>query len=287
MEWTGGTPETFFIDGLPYRAWNEPDLSWLASYGRVFQVMDQQIAGLLCFGVEGRYGRLLIKYAGARTVSGRIKPSEAMYALEDAMGLYAYDHPALLRPLAHGPAGGGYAAIFPWRDAPPLRRVPPDGAVRNRARHLPLRRSLTMLDGIFDLHALLAAEGLIASDFHDAHLLVDFEQDQLLLWHMDGYLRKPAVNDRGRLPGSSRFMAPEEYALNAPLDEATTVYNLGALAFEFFGDNEDRSKAAWSGPEGLFEVASRATQESRARRYPSMRAFLSAWRQAVGQSWLR
>ena len=280
-------PSTFLIDGLPYQAWAEPDLSWLAGYGQVFRVMDRQSPAHLLFGVEGRYGKLFIKYAGARTVHYRGKPTDAIFALQSAMRLYQVDHPALLRPLAHGPAGGGYAAVFPWRGDSFLRSTPPDGAVRARVRHLSLQRSLKMLDMVFDLHVTLAAEGLIAGDFSDSHLLIDFERDEAVMWDIDQYRQKPAVNNKGRMKGSSRFMAPEEYALGAALDEATTVYNLGALAFEFFGDAQDRSINTWAGPQALYPVARRAVRESKADRFPSLRAFLSAWRQAVGSSWLR
>ena len=280
-------PSTFLIDGIPYQAWTEPDLSWLSGYGRVFRVMDRQSAAHLLFGVEGRYGRLFIKYAGARTVNYRGKPTDAIFSLQSAMRLYRYDHPALLRPLAHGPAGGGYAAVFPWRGDGFLRSTPPDSTVRNRLRHLSLHRSLKMLDMVFDLHLMLASEGLIAGNFSDSSLLIDFERNEAVVWDIDQYRQKPAANDKGRLRGSSRFMAPEEYVLGAALDESTTVYDMGALAFAFFGDGEERTQAAWTGPLPLYAVAKRAVQESKADRFPSLRSFLNAWRQAVGQSWLR
>ncbi len=280
-------PQTYTIDGLPYQAWEEPDLGWLAPYGRVFQVMDRQSPAHLLFGVEGRYGKLFVKYAGARTVNFRGKPSEAVYALQSAMPLYRVEHPALLRPLAHGPAGGGYAVLFPWRGDGFLRSNPPDPTVRSRVRHLSLQRSLKMLDMVFDLHLTLAGEGYIAGNFSDTQLLIDFERDEAIVWDIDQYRKKPAANDKGRLRGSSRFMAPEEYVLGAALDESTTVYSMGALAFAFFGENDERSASAWSGPQALYAVARRAVQESKADRYPSLRSFLTAWRQAVGQSWIR
>ena len=280
------TPQTFTIDGVPYRAWNEPDLSWIAGYGRVFRVMDRQSAAHLLFGVEGPYGRLFIKYAGARTVNYRGKLSDAVFSLQNAMRLYRFDHPALLRPLAHGPAGGGYAAIFPWRGDGFLRSIPPDSTVRRRVRHLAPDRSLKMLDMVFDLHLMLASEGLIAGNFSDSQILIDFERDEAVLWDIDLYREKPAANDKSRLRGQSRYMAPEEYVLGAALDESTTVYNMGALAFAFLGDEEERSQTSWFGPQALYPVARRAVQESKADRYPSLRAFLNAWRQAVGQSWL-
>ena len=278
------SPQTFTIGGLPYQAWAEPDLAWLSGYGQVFRVMDRQAPAFLLFGVDGPYGRLLIKYAGARTVNYRGKPTDAVFALRKAMSLYQYEHPALLRLLAHGPAGDGYAAIFPWRGDGFLRSNPPDPAVRTRVRHLSIQRSLKMLDSVFDLHQILGEEGYIAGNFSDSSLLIDFERDEAIVWDIDQYRRKPAANDKGRLRGSSRFMAPEEYVLGAPLDESTTVYSLGALAFTFFGDEETRAQASWSGPPALYAVARRAVSESKSDRFPSVRSFLNAWRKAVGQS---
>ena len=273
----------FRIDGIPFQLRQETDLSWLRAYGKVFCVLDQQFSGNLCFGVDGPFGRLFIKYAGARTVNYRGKPSEAVFMLQKAMPLYAFQHPALTRLLGHGQAGDGYAAIFAWRDAMPLRPQPYDSAALDTLRRLPVTCSLGMLDMVFDLHAHLAVNGLIAVDFHDGNVLLDFSRNEAIVCDIDLYRQKPVFNDKGRMRGSSRFMAPEEYELNAVLDESTTAYNMGALAFEFFGSNLDRSKNTWIAPHPLWEVASKATRESKADRYPSMRAFLDAWRDAVGR----
>ena len=270
------------IDGIPYRVRQKTDLRWLQNYGRVFCVLDQQFSGNLCFGVEGPYGRLFIKYAGARTVNYRGRPSEAVSTLEGAMAFYQNKHPALTELLAHGPAGEGYAAVFAWRDALPLRPIPGTPGVRESVRRLPPVSSLKMLDMVFDLHAQLAGNGLVASDFHDGNVLIDLRALQAVVCDIDLYRRKPAVNDRGRMRGSSRFMAPEEYMRGAILEETTTVYNMGALAFEFFGENQERSKESWTGPGLLFPIAKKATQEAKADRFPSMRSFLDAWRAAVG-----
>ena len=273
---------TFLIDGIPYTALTEPDLRWLRPYGTVFKVIDRQFSGNLCFGVEGRYGRLFVKYAGAHTVNYRGKPENAVFFLKNAMPLYNRSHPALSRLLAHGPAGDGYAAIFTWRDALPLRSAYGPSA-GDRVRRLPLEKSLRMLDMVFDLHLNLAQDGIVAVDFYDGNVLIDFDRDEALVCDIDLYRRKPAFNDRGRMWGSSRFMAPEEYELGAALDETTTEYNMAALAFAFYGDNSDRSRSAWRAPYCLWDVAHRALAEDKADRYPSMRAFLDAWREAVGR----
>lgn len=274
----GPEPQVFSVDGVPYRALAETDLAWLKTYGRVFAVWDELPSGNLCFGVEGAFGRLFVKYAGARTLYSRGAPEDAALLLRNAMPLYDLTHPALTRLLAHGPAGEGYAAVYVWRDAPALS----DPAIQALARRLPPRRSLKMLDMVFDLHACLAGEGLTAVEFWDGNVLMDFVRDEAVVCDIDLYRQKPAFNDRGRMWGSGRFMAPEEYCLGAPLDECTNVYNMGALAFAFFGDGEDRSEKAWFGPAPLFPVARRAVQEDRKKRYPSLRAFLDAWREAVG-----
>ena len=148
-------------------------------------------------------------------------------------------------------------------------------------------RTLKMLDGVFELHAFLAAEGYIAVDFSDENLLVNFDRDEMIVCDIDLYRKKPAVNNRGRMQGSSRFLSPEEYTLDAVLDESTTVYALGMLAFEIYGDQEEKSRKTWIGPAALYEVARKAVREKREERYPSVRAFLNAWRSGVGDSWIR
>ena len=270
------------VDGISYQAMEEPDLFWLRAYGQVFWIQDQLFSGNLCFGVDGPYGRLFIKYAGAKTVNYRGKPTDAVKILYNAMPLYNRSHPALVKLLAHGTVGDGYAAVFEWRDAPALRGVPYDPSVLQAVRRLPLYITLRMLDQVFDLHAALALDGIVAVGFHDGNVMIDFGKNECVVCDIDLYRRKPAVNDRGRMWGSFRFMSPEEYIKDAVLDETTTVYNMAALAFEFFGDNEDRSSKAWLGPSPLFEVVKKATREQKADRYPSMRSFLDAWREAVG-----
>ena len=271
------------IDGIPFEAWEAPDLGWLQAYGTVFRVWDQSRSGWLCFGVEGPYGRLFIKYAGAKTVNFRGHITDAIYTLHEAMPLYEREHPALVRLLNHGPAGDGYAAIFQWVDGLPLDGRMKYYSVRDQVRRLPLVTTLTMLENIIDLHAVLALDGIVASNFHSGHVLIDFGQNTAVVCGIDLYRRKPAYNDKGEMRGAPDFMAPEESELNAKLDETTTVYNLGALAFEIFGKNNDRSLKKWVGPKPLFPVASKATKSKKSDRYPSMRAFQDAWREAVGR----
>ncbi len=268
------------IDGISFRLRSPEDFSWLRKYGRVFQVMDGQMSGNLCFGVEGPWGKLFIKYAGAHTVNYTGDTAEAALQLKNAMPLYEKRHPALVELLAHGPVGNGYAAVFAWQEGIPMRG--PQGEKNKKyLQQMDLWQALSMLDGVYDLHRQLAEEGYIAVDFYDGNLLMDVAMGKMWVCDIDLYRKKPAVNDRGRMFGSSRFMSPEEFELGAALTESTTVFNLGALAFEVFGDNMNRSRKAWKGPASLFDVAARATQEKPFRRYATVLAFLIAWRNAV------
>jgi serine/threonine-protein kinase len=74
----------------------------------------------------------------------------------------------------------------------------------------------------------------------------------------------------GRMFGSDRFMAPEEFTLDARIDQRTTVFTLGRLIQEFLPD----------GPPTLLEVAATACRDAPADRFASLPAFCAAWRAA-------
>ena len=273
----------FQIDGVPFRVREKPDLSWLPAYGRVFRVFDGLLSGNLCFRVEGKFGRLFIKYAGASPMGFTGHPRQAVETLKNAMPLYQRSHPALTQLLGHGPTKEGYAAIFVWQEAQALYEIGPSPALR-LVQQQPWAASLKMLDSLIDLHVQLAEEGYVAVDLSEDNLLIDRMGGRAILCDIDLYRKKPARNDRGKMPGSPRMLAPEEYQLDAPLNDATTVYHLGALAFSFFGDVLQQKKQAWHGPACLFPIAQRACSPNPEKRYPTVRAFQQAWRDGVAQT---
>lgn len=275
-------PVNCILDGISFQLAAPEDFGWLKKYGTVFKVWDQQPSGNICFGVDGPWGKLFIKYAGAHTLRFDGNPAEAAYTLQQAMPLYEVRHPALVNLLAHGPVANGYAAVFAWQEGFILREGP-GGENKARLQALPLWQVLSMLDGIIDLHVQLAEYGYVAVDFYDGNLLVNPQTGQMVLCDADLYRKKPATNDRGRMFGSARFMAPEEFMWGESITECTTVFNLSALAFEIFGDNMDRRKKLWHGPAMLFDVAAKAAAERPLDRYATVRAFQSAWRNAVSQ----
>ncbi|HDR7420904.1 TPA: serine/threonine protein kinase, partial [Bacillus cereus] len=98
---------------------------------------------------------------------------------------------------------------------------------------------------------------------------------------IDLYSKKPYINKMGRLWGSSRFMSPEEFELNATIDERTNVFNMGAMAFSLLGGEKDRSFIKWEASKELYEVAYRAVNANRAERYASVIEFYEAWLKAA------
>ena len=285
--------------GLPVELAAPFDFSFLARYGTPFCVFDQQQSGCIAFGMQSEaWGRLFVKFAGAPAVNARVAPAPAAEALCLAMSAYQalYAHPALVKLLGCGTVAGGYAAVFRWaegvslypgtRFAPAERYTHPDSPLYQLS-HQPLIVRLRMLDNVFDFHRYALSKGFMAVDFYDGSLLADFATGRITICDIDLYRRMPCRNDRGRMPGSSRFLSPEEYELGAPLDGLTLQYTMGALAFAFFGDPLERSSDTWQGPAALYPVALRAMAEQPFQRYPTLKAIQEAWREAVGNSWLR
>lgn len=282
--------------GLPVELAAPFDFSFLGRYGTPFCVFDQQQSGCIAFGMQSeKWGRLFVKFAGAPTVNARVSPDSAVVALQHAVQNYQalQGHPALIRLRGSGAVAGGYAAVFTWAEGvslypgtrflPAQRYTHPDSPLY-KLLYQPLIVRLRMLDNVFDFHRYALSKGFMAVDFYDGSLLADFATGSIHVCDIDLYRRMPCCNDRGRMPGSARFLSPEEYEKGAPLDEITMQYTMGALAFAFLGNHGGREAAAWTAAKPLYAVAARACQEYRALRYPSYAAFLQAWRDTVGKT---
>ncbi len=96
---------------------------------------------------------------------------------------------------------------------------------------------------------------------------------------LDTYREGPFRNEMGRMFGSARFMAPEEFELGALIDQRTNVFVMGRTALVFLSDGT-LSADAFRGTRALFKVVARACDPERSRRYDSMAAFYRAWRAA-------
>jgi serine/threonine-protein kinase len=203
---------------------------------------------------------------------------------------FAVQHPAL--PACHQSfeTPDGLALVLDWVPGELLReyvRFPRgehqcDPACPHvRFRSLPLPRVLDILDTIYDVHLTLGDHGYVASDFYDACIMYDFEGAQTYVCDFDEYRRGPFVLQAERNFGSRRFMAPEEFQRGATIDQVSNVFTLGRTAVILLGDGI-RPMTAWRGTDAMRRVVDRATDPDRARRHPSVRAFVEDWRSAVG-----
>lgn len=141
---------------------------------------------------------------------------------------------------------------MPWRDGEILY----DRTARARFHALPVARAHHALDRVLDAHLAVEAAGQVAVDLYDGAFLYDFAAHELHLIDLDEYRPGPFVLTEDRLPGSTRFMAPEEWRRGATIDHRTTVHVLGRTARLLLGAARvrtafvvrPRSSRSWNGP---------------------------------------
>jgi serine/threonine-protein kinase len=150
-----------------------------------------------------------------------------------------------------------------------------------RFRSLPLSDLITGLDVVFDFHRYAAELGWVAVDFYDGALIYGFATQALRLIDLDHYRDQSFTNEMGRMFGSTRFMAPEEFEFGATIDEVTNVFTMGRVMFVFLSDGTLKL-SSFRGSSSLYEVMIRTCQPERKERFPSMKAFHAAWLAACG-----
>ncbi|MCQ4088648.1 serine/threonine protein kinase [Saccharibacillus sp. JS10] len=269
------------VDGISFWLRRPHDFNWLAPFGIVFKIWDQQDSGNIAFGLKIEDQQVFIKYAGASTVRYEGYPFDAVRRLRDAARSFeALQHPNLVRLLDHFDTEEGYALIFEWTDGELLlRNDDPDSGI-SKFRRLPIQERLDAMQQILDFHVHVEASGYVAIDLYDGSLIYDFERKTMTICDIDFYCPAPYTNEMGRMWGSSRFMSPEEYELGAEIDSRTNVYALGAMAFCLLGNESDRSRECWEASDELYEIAAKAVSAERTERWESVEQFCEVWEAA-------
>ena len=258
---------------------------FLSGLGQVFARFDErtQDSGNISFGVEAGGRRWFIKTAGD---PGDPKPylthAERVALLENAQRIAAVlDHPAA--PKLHGvvPSAWGPMLVYDWVPGelvrtPAERRDDPASPLQ-RFRALPAAEIAAAIGGIIDVHVRLCRQGWIACDFYDGCLIYDFEGGQTHLIDLDMYHLGPFTNETGRLAGSDRFMAPEEFEKGALIDERTTVFNLGRAAAVLLGDGT-LDRAPFRGSDAQHALMLKACALAPNDRFQSVAELARAWR---------
>ena len=279
-----GCPRMLFeLDGIPFVLQKPADLGFLRPYGRCFRIWDRGNSGNLCFGMEGPYGKLFIKYAGARPERYMGRPGAAEELLQKAAAYYQPSQEGLTRLLSHGRTSEGYALVFAYEEGAALSGDPLYPDMLDRLLYVPTAQKLRMAETLFSLMLSLEKRNLMAVDLSEENLILNLGQGTLTLCDIDQYRPFP-FRCVGRQPGSPRWQAPEEKKEDETLDARTAVYRLGMIAFDLFALGNPRKREVFETSTALLDVACRAADPDRGKRYPNVEVFLDAWRKAVGET---
>lgn len=258
---------------------------FLRSLGTVFAVFDSrtQDSGNVSFGVEVDGERYFVKTAGDPSLVGALLDHAGRVAvLGDAISFArSVSHPSLPRLLNVVTSAWGPMLVYTWAEgdlihAPHASRTDPQSAFQ-RFRALPLPALLAALGIIIDAHVHLAEKGWIACDLYDGSIIYDFKSGNVHLVDLDHYHRGPFTNEMGRMLGSTRFMAPEEFVLGAPIDESTTTFTLGRMISVFVGDGT-LQRATFRGSDDLYALMVKACAADRQVRFQKVAELSRQWR---------
>ena len=253
-------------------------------------MFDKNDSGNISFGVIKNGRKLFIKYAGAKPINANIPAEEAVARMKDAVSVYRdLSHPVLLNLIDTIETDGGYAIVTEWFggaclhaywdfDSLPKYSHPNSPTVLYKS--LPFEKKLNSFMKILMFHEHVAKKDYVAVDFYDGSIMYDFETDETKVCDIEFYGKRPYINRRGRMWGSSRFMSPEEFNKGASIDETTNVYTMGTLMFFVFGDERDKDFAKWTAGKKLFDIAAKATSKNKRDRFKS----ISEMTQAVEES---
>jgi serine/threonine protein kinase len=186
-----------------------------------------QDSGNISYGVLAGERRFFVKTAGM------LENSQAHLSYEQRLALLrntvsfrrSVNHPSLPELLNVIESPHGPMLVYEWVPGELLgversRRADPATPFR-RLRALPFSGLITGLDVVFDFHRSAAELGWVAVDFYDGAMIYDFSTQAMRLIDVDHYSDRPFTNEMGRMFGSTRFMAPEEFESGAIIDEVT------------------------------------------------------------------
>ena len=262
---------------LPRPAAGESALDLVRRAGTVFAVFDRQDSGCVSYGVVAGGARWFVKTAASTEAAASLRSAYRFHA--------AVRHRAVLPLAAAVQVGDSPVLAYPWFGGEVLYHSTIEGAGSRtdpaspwaRLRALPVRRVEAVVEELLDAHRAVSAAGFVAVDLYDGSMMYDFATQTFRLVDLDEYRPGPFVAHR-RLPGSRRFMAPEEYGGGATVDERTTVHVLGR-AVRLLLDVADE-EGCWRGTDAQLAVVERATRAVPAERFRTVAGLHDAWRAA-------
>ncbi len=236
-----------------------------------FAVFTEQDSGCLSYGVVADGQRWFVKRPTTPAAAQSLTRAVAVHA--------AVRHDAIVAPTrVLDDSSDGPVLVYPWRDGTVLNHATVRGTDRTglaRFQALPVDDVHAALNVILAAHLAVVGAGLVAVDLYDGCFLYDFDTRTMRLIDLDEYRPGPFTLHADRLPGSTRYMAPEEFTRGAVIDERTTVFNLGRTMHHLLD-----SPAGWRGNDLQRDVVDRATQNRPGDRFGDVATLVAAWRQA-------
>ena len=255
-------------------------LTLLESVGHVFATFDErtQDSGNVSYSVEVDGRRYFVKTAGLPEASQPyFDHTERVASLRNATRLAeSAPHHTLpkLGQVIESPTGP--MLVYDWVAGDLVR-----GCLA-RLRGLSPNEIGALLTEIYDLHRELTCLGWIAVDFYDGAMIYDFDQSRVHAIDLDSYHMGTFTNRMGRMFGSTRFMAPEEFELGATIDERTTVFTMGRTAAVLMSDGS-LDREPFLGTDRQLDVMLRACEEDPNDRFQSVAELYAAWMDAKRQ----
>jgi serine/threonine-protein kinase len=245
------------VIALPDRVTGDPR-TLLAELGEIIVAFDDDESGCLVTAVATTSGDWCVKHA----VNDRGAEAQAR-----ALAVHgAVQHPSLVGPTHVVDGDAGPIIVYPWIRGERLRMNPMVAEISIAAR-------LAAIETVIEVHALINKAGFVSIDLYDGNLLYD---DRVHVIDIDEYRPAPFVLDADRTPGSTRFMAPEEFVRGATLDARTTVFQLGRTAAVLFDPPQGQNRGHL--PPALLPIIARATADEPDDRYEDASVLLRAWR---------
>ena len=245
-----------------------------ADNANIFAIFDHrtQDSGNISYGVEIDGERYFVKTAGlVDDDKPYLDHAARVETLRNAARLaQSCDHPTLppLHRVIESP--NGPMLFYYWAEGELVRNA------LQQVRRLPVDEILDLLNDVYDLHFKLVNLGWIANDFYDGSMIYDFDRRKVHAVDLDTYHLGPFTNHMGRMFGSTRFMAPEEFELGATIDERTTVFTMGRTAAVLFSDNS-LDRKPFRGSDSQYEIMLQACRENPDARFQTVAQFRDAW----------
>lgn len=233
-----------------------------------FVVFDQQDSGCLSYGIELNGERLFVKTATTAAARESLGRAIAFHR--------SVCHPAIVSPIDVVDAKTRRQLVYPWVDGVVLNHATTAGSDRSgleRFLALDPDEIRAAIESVLDAHLSIATSGFVSVDLYDGCFLYDFEHRSMHLIDLDEYRSGPFVVAEERLPGSTRYMAPEEFTTGATIDERTTVFHLGRVMTELLGPSTMTAAE--------FSVAGTATHADVEHRFPDVERMTCAWRNSA------